>query len=134
MNVPEIICNVENNCEAHVVVDQDPDSEPGWYIVESQAIGVSVHQSDIEAIASIVHEVAHHVDIVENNHPDRRDIDGEIIAHAVEGIIVSNEPIQGIIEEYEEDVREAYICNGVVSIDEDDIQQVVDRVRAIISN
>jgi hypothetical protein len=134
MNVHEIIERVERNCDVRIYVDQFADAEDdfAWYIPEEKAIGINPNISDNDAIVSIVHEVAHHVDI--SAHPDRRDIDGEVIAHAVEGIIISNEPVEGIISEYEEDIREAYFFNGVVSIDEDDISEVVNQVRAIISN
>ena len=95
-------------------------------------IGINPNISDEEAYESIVHEVAHVVDI--DAHPNRRDIDGEVIAHCVEGIVIYNEPVQGIIAEYEEDIRESYIFNGVISVDEDDIVEVANKVRAIISN
>lgn len=133
MNVQYIIDKVERECDVRVFIDQFADNdECAFYIPEEKAIGINPRISDQEAIESIVHEVAHHVDISENNHPDRRDIDGEVIAHCVEGIVCHNEPVQGIISEYEEDIREAYCFNGVVSIDEDDIIEVAQRVRNII--
>ena len=133
ISVIEFIQRVERNSDVRIFIDQFADNdECAFYIPEEKAIGINPAISDNDAIVSIVHEVAHHVDI--SAHPDRRDIDGEIIAHAVEGIIISNEPVEGIIEEYEQDVREAYFFNGVVSIDEDDISEVVAQVRAIISD
>jgi hypothetical protein len=131
MNVNQIIKNVESRCSAHIYIDRDPDSEPGWYIEEEQAIGISVNQSDAEAIASIVHEVAHHVDIEEHNHHERRDIDAEVIAHAVEYAIIDKEPINGIIPRIEDSIREGYCINEHAIVDEDDIRQVAERVQII---
>ena len=81
-----------------------------------------------------VHELAHYVDIIENEHPDRRDIDGEVIAHAVEHIIANNESIEGIIEYVEEPIREVYEFDEEVRIDENDIVEVAERVRVIVEN
>lgn len=135
MNVNEIIAKVEEKCEVRIFIDQfaDKDDEPAFFIPEEKAIGINPNIDDNEAIISIIHEVAHFVDIIENNHPNRRDIDGEVIAFAVEEIVHFNAPVEGVIEEIEDDIREAYCFNGVVSIDEDDIVEVADRVREIVN-
>jgi len=133
--VSEIIQNVENNCDVRVFIDQFADNdESAFYIPEEQAIGINPNQNDDEAVASIIHEVAHHVDIAENSNPNRRDIDGEVIAHSVEEIVVFNAPVNGVVGEVENDIREAYCFNGVVSIDESDIENVANRVRQIVFN
>lgn len=133
MFVNEIIENVEHNSDAFIYIDNEVEEDiRGWYIPENKAIGISANQPDDEAIKAIIHEVAHHVDISENNHEHRRDIDGEIIAHACEEIIYYNAPVNGVIGEVEEDIREAYMFNGVVSVDEEDINEVAERVRIII--
>ena len=131
ISINKIVRNVKENCNANIYFERDEDGDCGWYIVEAKAIGINPQQPEPEIIESIVHEVAHHVDISENHHEERSDIDGEVIAHCVEGIICHNEPVQGIIYEYEQEIREAYCFNGVVSIDEDDIQEVADRVKII---
>jgi len=132
MNVNEIIQNVENNCDVRVFVDSfAEDDEIAFFIPEEKAIGINPKINDNEAVIAIIHEVAHFVDIIENNNENRRDIDGEIIAFGVEEIVGHNAPVQGVISEVEQDVRESYFFNGVVSIDEDDIQQVAERVKII---
>lgn len=132
MNVQEFFEQIEQNCDVRIFIDNDDDfDEAAYYIPEAQAIGVNPNQDEQEIIESVIHEVAHHVDIVENNHPNRRDIDGEVIAHAVEEIVFWNAPVEGVIGEVEDDIREAYCFNGVVSVDEDEISFVADRVREV---
>lgn len=131
MNVEELFQQVEQNCGVHIFIDDDEFDECGYYIPEAQAIGINPNQSEQDIVESVIHEVAHHVDIVENNHPNRRDIDGEVIAHAVGEVVFWNAPIQGVISEVEDDIRESYMFNGVVSVDEDDIREVADRVRIV---
>lgn len=133
MDINDIIQNIENNSSAHVYIDNEADIDDlGWYIVEEQAIGINPNLDDFEASRSLVHEVAHHVDLNENNHYDRREIDGEVIAHAVEEIVIFNAPIRGVIEEVIDDIRDAYCLNGAVSVDEEDILEVANRVREIV--
>ncbi len=133
--VNEIIENVENNSNVRIFIDQFADNdECAFYIPEEHAIGINPNINDNDAVASIIHEVAHHVDISENNNPNRRDIDGEIIAHGVEEIVFFNAPVNGVIGEVETDIRESYMFNGVVSIDESDIENVANRVRQIVFN
>ena len=129
--VNEILANVENNCDVRIFIDQDDFDECAYYIPEEHAIGINHAIDDAEKVSSIIHEVSHHVDIVENNHPNRRDIDGEVIAHAVEEIVLWNAPVQGVISEVENDIRESYMFNGVVSVDENDISEVAERVKII---
>lgn len=132
MNIQEFFQEVEQNCDVRIFIDNDDDFDDcAYYIPEAQAIGVNPNQDEQEIIESVIHEVAHHVDIVENNHPNRRDIDGEVIAHAVEEIVFWNAPVEGVIAEVEDDIREAYMFNGAVSVSEDDIQEVADRVRIV---
>lgn len=132
MNVKEIIENVENNCDVRIFIDQFADNdECAFFIPEEKAIGINPNISDDEAVISIIHEVAHFVDIIENNNPNRRDIDGEVIAHSVEEIVYYNAPSNGVIKEVEQPIREAYFFNGVVSIDEEDIIEVAERVKII---
>jgi len=131
MKIENIIQNVEKNCNVHIFVDNDDDfNDCAYYIPEANAIGINPNISDNEAIASIIHEVAHHVDISENNN-ERREIDEEIIAFAVEEIVFHNAPVQGVIGEVEQDIRDSYQFNGVVSVDEDDIVEVAERVKII---
>ena len=132
MNVNYIIQNVERNCDVRIFIDQFADNdECAFYIPEEKAIGINPNISDQEAIESIVHEVAHHVDIYENNNPERRDIDGEVIAHAVEEIVFWNAPVQGVIDEVVDDIREGYGFDEDVQVDEDEISFVADRVREV---
>lgn len=131
MQVQNIIQNVENNCDVRVFIDQDDFDECAYYIPEAHAIGINHAIPEDEQVSSIIHEVAHHVDIEENNHPDRRDIDGEVIAYAVEEIVFWNAPVHGVIAEVEDHIRESYCFNGVVSVDEDDIREVAERVKII---
>ena len=70
------------------------------------------------------------MDIIENGH-ERRDIDEEVIAHAVEEVVFWNAPVDGVIAEVEQDIRDSYFFNGVVSVDEDDIREVAERVKII---
>lgn len=129
--ISEIIENVQQNCSVRVFFDDDDFDECAYFIPEVNAIGINAAIDEEEQIASIIHEVAHFVDIIENGHESRRDIDGEVIAHAVEEIVFWNAPVQGVIGEVENDIRESYLFNGVVSIDEDDIVEVAERVRII---
>jgi len=129
--VNEIIQHVEQNCDVRIFIDQFADNdECAFFIPEERAIGINPNIDDAEAVCSIIHEVAHFVDIIENGH-QRRDIDEEVIAHAVEEVVFWNAPIQGVISEVEQDIRDAYMFNGVVSVDEDDIIEVADRVREV---
>jgi hypothetical protein len=127
----EISQEVQQNCNVRIFVDHEDFDECAYFIPEVNAIGVNAQIDDDEKVVSVIHEVAHYVDIVENGNENRRDIDGEVIAHAVEEIVFWNAPVQGVIAEVEDDIRESYFFNGVVSIDEDDIQEVADRVRII---
>ena len=127
----EISQEVQHNCNVRIFVDNDDFDECAYFIPEVNAIGINAQIDDDEKVVSVIHEVAHFVDIVENEHPNRRDIDGEVIAHAVEEIVFWNAPVQGVIEEVIDDIRESYCFNGVVSIDEEDIRRVADRVRII---
>jgi hypothetical protein len=122
--------DVEKNCNVRVFVDFDDFDECAYFIPEENCIGINHAIPEDEKVASIIHEVAHFVDIVENGH-ERRDIDEEIIAHAVEEIVFWNAPVQGVIDEVEQDIRESYFFNGVVSVDEDDIVEVAERVKII---
>lgn len=129
--ISEIVENVQKNCSVRVFFDDDDFDECAYYIPEVNAIGINSKIDEDEQVASIIHEVAHFVDINENGNENRRDIDGEVIAHAVEEIVFWNAPVEGVIDEVEDDIREAYCFNGVVSIDEDDIREVAERVKII---
>lgn len=129
--ISEIVKNVQENCSVRVFFDDDDFDECAYYIPEVNAIGINANIDEDEQVASIIHEVAHFVDINENGNENRRDIDGEVIAHAVEEIVFWNAPVEGVIGEVEDDIREAYCFNGVVSIDEDDIREVAERVKII---
>jgi hypothetical protein len=128
--INDIIKNVEQNCDVRVFIDQDDFDECAYYIPEVNAIGINHAIDEAEQVASIIHEVAHFVDISENGH-DRREIDEEVIAHAVEEVVFWNAPVQGVISEVENDIRESYMFNGVVSVDENDIAEVAERVKII---
>ena len=133
MNVNQIIENVEINSKARVFVDNNGDwDESAYYIPEEQAIGINPNQDDNEVVQAIIHEVAHHVDIVENENYERGPIDEEVIAHAVEEIVYWNAPVQGVISEVEGDIRDSYRFKDPVSVSEDDIVEVAERVRAIV--
>lgn len=127
----DIVESVQQNCDVHIFIDPEDFDECAYFIPEANAIGINANIDDDEQVVSVIHEVAHYVDINENNHPNRRDIDGEVIAHAVEEIVFWNAPIQGVIEEVIDDIRESYYFNDAVSIDEDDIIEVADRVREV---
>ena len=127
----EISREVQQNCSVRIFVDEDDFDECAYFIPEVNAIGVNAQIDDDEKVVSVIHEVAHFVDIIENKHPNRRDIDGEVIAHAVEEIVFWNAPVQGVIDEVIDEIRESYCFNGVVSVDEDDIVEVAERVRII---
>ena len=128
--ISEIVENVQQNCSVRVFFDDDDFDECAYFIPEVNAIGINAAIDEDEQVASIIHEVAHFVDIIENGH-ERIDIDEEVIAHAVEEIVFWNAPVEGVIGEVEDDIREAYCFNGVVSVDEDDIVEVAERVRII---
>ena len=128
--ISEIVKNVQENCSVRVFFDDDDFDECAYFIPEVNAIGINAAIDEDEQVASIIHEVAHFVDIIENGH-ERREIDEEVIAHAVEEIVFWNAPVEGVIGEVEDDIREAYCFNGVVSIDEDDIVEVAERVKII---
>ena len=127
----DIVEEVQHNCDVHIFIDPEEFDECAYFIPEANAIGINHNMNDDEQVSSLIHEVAHYVDINENNHPERRDIDGEVIAHAVEEIVFWNAPLQGVIEEVIDDIRESYQFNGVVSVDEEDISEVAERVRII---
>ena len=133
ISVIEAIRNVERNADVYIYVDRDEFEDCGWYIPEDRAIGISANISDDEAIESIVHEVAHHVDISENDHEHRCDIDGEVIAHCVERVVCDHWNVNSaVIDSIADDVREVYCINGVVSIDASDINEVAARVSEIV--
>jgi hypothetical protein len=127
----DIVEEVQHNCNVHIFIDPEEFDDCAYFIPEAQAIGINANMEDEEQVVSVIHEVAHYIDIIEHNHPNRRDIDGEVIAHAVEEIVFWNAPVQGVIDEVIDDIRESYCFNGVVSIDEEDIRRVADRVRII---
>jgi hypothetical protein len=129
-DVKNIIRDVEQNSDVRVFIDFDDFDECAYFIPEERAIGVNHAIDEGEKVVSIIHEVAHYVDIIENDH-ERRDIDEEVIAHAVEEVVFWNAPVEGVIDEVVDDIRDAYNFNGVVSVDEDDIREVADRVRII---
>lgn len=112
--------------------DELVEHEFAYYLPEAHAIGLNPDLDDDDVVRSMIHELAHHVDL--QLHPDRRDIDGEVIASACEEVIWFNAPLHGVIQEVEQDIREDYQFKESIQVDENDIQVVVDQLCAIISN
>lgn len=131
MDIDSIISVAEQQ-GIHVFADPELDHEFAYYIPEAPAIGINPKLSDEDASCSVIHELAHHIDL--QHHPFRADIDGEVIAFACEELIYYNAPLRGVIDEVEPTIRELYNFEESIMIDEDDILEVADQLRAIISN
>jgi hypothetical protein len=96
-------------------------------------IEVNANHSPIVQFQSVIHEFVHFIDIVENGNGNNALIDSEVIAFAAENVIINNVPIDIAIRSSANRVRDCYpVGFSPCMVEPADVEQVVERVRAVI--